>query len=113
TTIVLTSTPGDTTNLTVTAQSSSRISINWNDNSSNETGFELWRSTNNNSTYRLISSLPANNGTQVSYQDTGLYANVTYYYKVLSKGIGGNSTFSNEGSAKTLNIAPIINPIAN
>ncbi|MFL5788018.1 MAG: fibronectin type III domain-containing protein, partial [Flavisolibacter sp.] len=113
TTMVLPSTPAAPTNLTVTAQSSSRISINWNDNSSNETGFELWRSTNNNSTYRLISSLPANNGTQVSYQDTGLYANVTYYYKVLSKGIGGNSTFSNEGSAKTLNIAPILNPIAN
>ena len=101
--------PAAPTNLVATASSSSAINVTWSDNSTTETGFEVWRSTNNNSTYRLIATLAAGIS---NYKDTGLYANVTYYYKVRAAGTGGYTVYANEGSAKTLNIPPSIVPIA-
>jgi len=105
--------PAAPSSLAATTQSSSKISLTWNDNSSDETGFDIYRSTNNNTTYRLLSSVPANGGSQVSYSDSGLYSNVTYYYKVLAKGVGGSSGYSNEANAKTLNNAPAFSGLNN
>lgn len=102
--------PSAPTNLNAQAVSTSSILIDWDDNSNNETAFEVWRSVNTNTNYRLIATLPANTD---NYTDQGLFANVTYFYKVLAKGIGGNSAFTNEASATTPNNLPVIAPIAN
>jgi hypothetical protein len=61
-----------------TALSSTSISITWNDNSSNETGFRIRRSTDGIN-YSLLVNVPANT---ISYTDTGLAPNTTYYYQV-------------------------------
>lgn len=84
-----------------------RISIRFNDNSSNETGFEVWRSVNNTSNYLLINTIPAASGGQVMYADTGLFANVTYYYRVRAKGLTNFSGYAGPVNGRTLNTAPV------
>ncbi|HEY0679687.1 MAG TPA: PA14 domain-containing protein, partial [Chitinophagaceae bacterium] len=48
--------PGAPTLLTMEVMSASVISLGWNDNSANETLFEIYRSTSNNSNFRLITT---------------------------------------------------------
>jgi large repetitive protein len=103
--------PGAPTLLTAETISPSQINIAWNDNSANETAFEIYRSTNNNSDFRFITTVDGGAGAQKNYSDIGIFANVRYYYKVRAIGIGGNSTYSNEANAKTLNTPPIANNI--
>lgn len=88
--------------------SSSQINVTWTD-AANETTYGLFRSGNNNSNYVLIATLPANT---VSYSDTGLFSNSVFYYKIRSQNAGGNSAFSNEDSAKTVNTPPVVTAIA-
>ncbi len=100
--------PAAPSGLTASAVSSSRINISWTDNSSNESGFRIERSTNNNSNYTEISgSLPA--GT-TSFSNTGLNPNTTYFYRVRAYNGAGNSGYSNETSATT-NAAPTTSQI--
>ena len=80
-------------NLTAKLTSSSQVLLNWTDNSSNETGFEIHRSVGNNSSYSLLQTTLAN---VTSYTDNGLSAGTTYFYKVRSLNPGGNSDFSQE-----------------
>ncbi|MBI3138201.1 MAG: T9SS type A sorting domain-containing protein [Sphingobacteriales bacterium] len=81
--------PGAPTNVTATAVSHKRINISWTDNSSNETGFEVLRSTNPIAGYFAIGTTEANGTT---YADSiGLNASTTYYYQVRSVyGYGGS-----------------------
>ena len=65
-----------------------KIKLTWSDRSSNETGFEIWRSTSAGGTYTLVTTTAAN---VTTYTNTGLTSNVKYYYKVRAK---MNSTFS-------------------
>lgn len=76
------------------------VSLLWDDVSTNETGFELWRKDEGGGTYRRIKTLPANT---ISTTDGGLSAFVVYYYKVRAFNNSGYSDFSNEVS--TSNIA--------
>ncbi|MEP6583199.1 MAG: PA14 domain-containing protein [Ginsengibacter sp.] len=99
--------------LTANTLSSTKINLTWNDNSNNETSFEIWRSIGANTNYILLNTLSANSSAQITYVDTGLYANVNYYYHVRAKGIGGYTPYSNEVSAITSNNAPSLSPIAN
>src|SRR5690606_7820449 len=46
--------PAAPTNLALTAVSSTAINVSWNDNSTNETGFQIYRSATLNGTYSLI-----------------------------------------------------------
>ncbi len=101
--------PAPPTELVATGTSSSRISVNWNDVATNEAGYELWRSSTNNSNYLLVGTLPANTS---SYIDSGLFANSINYYRVRAINAGGNSAYSNEDSAKTGNNVPVLAPIA-
>ncbi|HYE53263.1 MAG TPA: PA14 domain-containing protein, partial [Chitinophagaceae bacterium] len=48
--------PAAPTALNAQVVSASQINLTWNDNSSNETAFEIYRSTNNNSNFRLITT---------------------------------------------------------
>lgn len=72
-------TPGT---LSVAPKSASTIQLKWTDRSSNESGFEVYRSTSYNGTYNLIQTTAANVST---YLDQGLLAGIVYYYKVRAK----------------------------
>lgn len=96
--------PTAPTGLVATGSSKSSIVVSWNDNASNETKYELFRSTGTNAAYNLYATLPANTN---SFTDNGLFANSVFYYKVRAVGTG-NSTYTNEDSAKTLNTKPVI-----
>ncbi|MBN8850256.1 MAG: hypothetical protein J0H07_00215, partial [Sphingobacteriales bacterium] len=93
-----------------TATSSAGVKLTWVDNSTNETSFQVYRSNNNNQNYVLMATLPAGS---TSFQDSGLFASATYYYKVDAAGIGGQSAFTNEANATTLSVAPVITAIPN
>ncbi|TAF66247.1 MAG: T9SS C-terminal target domain-containing protein [Cytophagales bacterium] len=72
-----------------------QMTLNWNDNSSNETGFEIYRSLNYNKVFEKIGSVGANIS---SYQDISLRKGVLYSYKI--RAISGTtvSQYSNEQS---------------
>jgi FtsP/CotA-like multicopper oxidase with cupredoxin domain/fibronectin type 3 domain-containing protein len=87
-------------NLIATAQASGTarsISLQWNDNSNNETGFRVYRSLDQ-VTWTLIATTGANVRT---YINTGLARNTTYYYRVAAYNAVGTSTQSNMASART------------
>jgi fibronectin type 3 domain-containing protein len=79
--------------------SSTRVDLTWQDNSNNETGFRVERSSNGNTSWTTIATLSSNT---TSYSDTkGLFPGVTYYYRVRSYNAAGNSAYSNEVTAIT------------
>lgn len=84
--------------LSATAASSSRITLTWADNSSNESGFKIERKTGVSGTYIQIATAGA---TITTYLDTGLAASTTYYYRVRAYNSVGNSSYSNEAFATT------------
>ncbi len=100
--------PATPTNISATALNGESIQISFKDNSSNETGFELWRSVGNTNNFILLSTLPAANGEVLNYTDTGLFANVTYYYRVRAKGQFNYSGYTATVNAKTLNTKPVL-----
>ena len=75
--------PTAPTNLSATAQSSTSIKLTWSDNSSNETGFRIYRDDN------LIYIAGPNNE---NYTDTGLSPNHSYTYKVKATNSVGDSS---------------------
>lgn len=87
-------------NLTATPVSTSQIDLKWTDNASNETGFQVERSLNGTA-FTKITDLAANTK---AYQNAGLTAGTTYYYRVRAVNAAGPSAYSNVGSAKTQNI---------
>ncbi|MBI2930059.1 MAG: fibronectin type III domain-containing protein, partial [Planctomycetes bacterium] len=86
--------------LSATAVSSSRIDLSWTDNSYDEDGFDIYRSTSAGGPFNIIASTVAN---VTSYSDTGLAAGTTYYYRVHSYIIfpDAQSGPSNTASAMT------------
>ncbi len=106
TTFALPVVPGNPTNLVATPQSPSDIALQWNDNSGNETAFEIYRSVNNTNGFRLLAVVNPNSGATASYTDNSLFANTQYYYKVRAIGIGGNSAFTANVTARTGNNKP-------
>jgi hypothetical protein len=93
-----TSTPTAPSDLTATAISKSQINLAWTDNSSNEDGFKIERSTNGTSWSQIATVGP----NASNYSSTGLSANKLYYYRVRAYNALGNSAYSNTASAKTL-----------
>jgi len=89
--------PAAPDNLTATAASSSAINLNWDDKSDNEDGFKIERK--NGSTWVEIASLGAN---VTTYTNTGLSASTQYTYRVYAYNGYGNSSYSTEESATTL-----------
>jgi hypothetical protein len=86
--VVLGTAPADPSSLSAAAISSSRIDLNWVDNSNNETGFEIWRSTNATTGFATVGTSAPNTTT---YSDTKVAANTTYYYKIRAIGQYGES----------------------
>jgi len=91
-------TPAAPSGLTADGMGTGQIDLTWVDNSNNETGFEVWRSTDNfaggNGT--LVTTNAAGDTT---YSDTGLVQGQLYYYRVFAKNAFGKSAASNTASA--------------
>ena len=111
-TMPLPAAPPAPTGLTAQVVSKDNINLQWNDNSSNETGFEIYRSVGDNTDFRLIKTVTfgGTTGTR-NYSDTALFANIIYYYRVRAIGPGLPSSYTNEVNATTQNTAPVISNV--
>ncbi len=88
--------------LVATATTDVQINLSWTDNSNNEAGFRIFRSTDN-VTFAQIATVGANVKT---YSNTGLSGNRRFYYKVLSHNSAGVSAYSNTANDVTPPQAP-------
>jgi hypothetical protein len=89
--------PAAPSNLTATRLNNTRIRINWQDNSNNEDGFKIERSTDGVN-FTQIATVGANT---TSFTNSGLSRNTTYYYRVRAFNQAGDSAYSNVASATT------------
>jgi protocatechuate 3,4-dioxygenase beta subunit len=83
-----------------TAASSSQINLSWIDNSLNETGFKVFRATDQAFT-QGVTQLTTTAPDVTTWEDTGLSSGVTYFYRVSATNTAGDSPFSNTASATT------------
>lgn len=93
---VLNSAPKAPSNLNIGAYNSSSVSLLWTDNSTNATGYELWRSNNTGAYTGVYKVLMGSNVN--SYIDLNISSIANYSYKVRAFNEGGKSAFSNEVS---------------
>ena len=86
--------------LTASEQSSSRIGLAWTDNSSNETGFKIYRNSSDSGweSATLVTTTAAN---VASYANADLSASTTYYYRVKATNASGDSSWTSTASAAT------------
>ncbi len=89
-------TPVAPTGLTAAAASSTQINLAWTDNATNEAGYRIERSSDNVN-FTQIAQLQ--NANVTTYQNTGLTAPATFYYRVRAYNNAGNSGYSNVADA--------------
>ncbi|GAA5034668.1 hypothetical protein GCM10011506_29330 [Marivirga lumbricoides] len=95
--------PAKPTNFFVNLLNDNSIVINWDDNSSDELAFELYRSVQSGSGYKLVQRINATTGANPqSYVDTPLNANTNYFYRMRAVNNSGGSEYTREESASTL-----------
>ncbi|HEX7774675.1 MAG TPA: Ig-like domain-containing protein, partial [Pyrinomonadaceae bacterium] len=97
--------PSAPSGLAANAVSNTQINLVWADNSFNESGFKVERKIGPSGTYAQIAT-PAVGAT--SFSDTGLQPGTQYFYRVRATNLGGNSVYSNEASATTVNLPPSV-----
>lgn len=78
--------PAAPTNLSVSNETSSSLTLSWTDNSNNETGFYIYRASSQYGTYIQIATTAS-----ASYTNSGLSASTTYWYKVAAYNSAGTS----------------------
>ena len=89
--------PAAPSGLVATVASSTQINLSWVDQSNNESGFKIERSTGTGSFAQI-----ATVGTNITtYSNTGLTAGTNYTYRVRSTNSSGDSGYSNTVSATT------------
>ncbi len=88
--------------LSASAVTADEVTLTWADNSTEETGFEIERSTTSGSGYVLVHTTSAN---ETAYVDTGLEPGTTYYYRVRAVNASGHSDYTPELSVNTLEVA--------
>jgi len=101
TTLDATAAPAGPTGLTasVSVASSLQVTLNWLDNSDNEGGFTIQRSTN---VFFLGALATYSVGPNVTtYTDTAVAIKTTYFYRVRATNNIGNSAFSNTANVRT------------
>lgn len=91
--------PTPPNSLTATAVSMSQINLTWHDHSANELGFRIGRKTGLDDTWIVLPAVVGANET--TFNNTGLEANTTYYYRVVAYNASGYSDPSNEANATT------------
>ncbi len=89
--------PTAPSSVSAVSASSQQINLSWSDNSADETGFEIYRSTDNNN-WTLITTVSANS---TGYTNSGLTKGTTYYYRVRTVKNTTYSEFSPTTSAVT------------
>ena len=89
--------------LTATSVNTTRIDLSWVDNASNETGYQVQRSSNGTTWSTIAGTLPANSTT---YSDASAAPGSTYYYRVRAFNDSTNSDYSNQATATTVPVAP-------
>jgi hypothetical protein len=89
------------TSLTATATLSSSITLAWNDNNDNETGFKIERKLGGCSSATVWSQIKTVGTNVKTTASTGLTADTTYSHRVRAYNAAGNSAYSNCASAKT------------
>jgi fibronectin type 3 domain-containing protein len=80
--------PNAPTDLVATVQTATSVTLDWTDNSSNETGFRVQRS-NNGVGWSTVATTAAN---ATTYTVTGLTTGQLYYLRVRANGAAGNSS---------------------
>ncbi len=95
--------PSAASSLTVTMVSTSSLSVTWQDNSYNEAGFRLQRSTDG-SAWSDIAALPYDTR---SAADSGLQPNTRYYYRVIAFNAYGESASTAASGTTDMLIAPV------
>jgi hypothetical protein len=90
--------PATPTGLTLTAGSASNVSLTWNDVANNEAGYLVERRPAAGGAYAQVASLPAN---VTGYDDVGLPAATTFFYRVRAYNIFDNSAYTPEQSVTT------------
>ena len=71
--------PAPPSNLAATIVTATFVTINWQDNSNNELGFQIQRATSIDGPWSVIGTAGAN---VTSFTDRGVSPNITYYYEV-------------------------------
>ncbi|MBO0952974.1 fibronectin type III domain-containing protein [Fibrella forsythiae] len=90
--------PRPPSNLKVEAQSSTAVRLTWEDNSDNESEFEIWWATSQTAQFTKLTNVPAN---QKDYTHTGLTASTQYCYQVRAINLAGQSSFAGPTCATT------------
>ena len=83
------------------------LTLNWNDNSSNEAGFKIERKAGTAGTFAEIATVAANT---TIFVDPSLAEGQEFCYRVRAYNDGGDSTYTNEDCATTTVIPPIPTP---
>lgn len=89
------------TNLVATSNSSTRVSLTWRDNATNETGHVVERSSNGGQSFTTVATLGAN---ATSYTDNTVSGSTTYQYRVRAFNATATALNSNVASVTTLPI---------
>ena len=87
--------PTPPSGLRITSITSGTVSLAWTDNSSDESGFKIWRKQGAAGTYTLVTTVAANVTTYTD-SSSALLDGTQYYYEVAATNPAGDSTFSNE-----------------
>lgn len=95
------------TSLVAEAISKSDIRLNWVDNSSNESGFEIYRSFDQGSSFDYYQTVPTD---QTTFVDNGFNEGTTVFYMVRALSNTDNpSSFTNTASASTYTYSVYVN----
>jgi hypothetical protein len=98
--------PSAPSGLSATPISSSQIDLAWTDNSGNELGFKVERSTAGaGGPWTQIATTSAN---ATSYSNTGLSLVTSYWYRVRAYNAVGNSAYTAVATTKTLAEVPVV-----
>ena len=88
-------------NLVATPTSASNIQLTWTDTANDQTGFQIFRDSDNSGNFAFLTTT-----TSPSYTDFALQSGVSYSYEVLAFNGAVTSASSNQVSAVTLPSAP-------
>lgn len=97
--------PNAPTNLVVTPILSTVLQLTWTDNSTDETGFQIERSTTGaGGPFTLLTTVAANT---ITYDNTGLTAATNYCYRIRAINGGLSSAYTNIECASTMSTGPV------